>query len=84
MRKLPPLNALRAFEAAARLGHFGQAANELCVTNSAISHQIRSLEAALGVALFEKKRAHAICDGCRAKADAYGSAGTGHDDGGLL
>ncbi|MFC3110738.1 LysR substrate-binding domain-containing protein [Undibacterium arcticum] len=55
MRKLPPLNALRAFEAAARLGHFGQAANELCVTNSAISHQIRSLEAALGVALFEKR-----------------------------
>jgi LysR family glycine cleavage system transcriptional activator len=55
MRKLPPLSALRAFEAAARLGHFGDAAKELCVTNSAISHQIRSLEDALGVALFEKR-----------------------------
>ena len=55
MRKLPPLNALRVFEAAARLGHFGRAADELCVTHSAISHQIRLLEAALGTALFEKR-----------------------------
>ncbi len=55
MKKLPPLNALRAFEAAARLGQFGEAAKELCVTNSAISHQIQSLEESLGVALFEKR-----------------------------
>jgi len=55
MRKLPPLNALRAFEAAARLRHFGEAAKELCVTNSAISHQIQSLEESLGVKLFEKR-----------------------------
>lgn len=55
MRKLPPLGALRAFEAAARLGHFGKAADELCVTHSAISHQVRSLESALGVVLFEKR-----------------------------
>ncbi|MFC3533241.1 LysR substrate-binding domain-containing protein [Vogesella facilis] len=54
MRKLPPLGALRAFEAAARHGHFGKAADELCVTHSAISHQVRALEAALGSVLFEK------------------------------
>ena len=55
MRKLPPLSALRAFEAAARIGHFGKAADELCVTHSAISHQIRSLEKTLGTSLFEKR-----------------------------
>ncbi|MDE2208252.1 MAG: LysR family transcriptional regulator [Betaproteobacteria bacterium] len=45
MRRLPPLPALRAFEAAARLGSFAAAASELNVTPSAISHQVRSLEA---------------------------------------
>ncbi|RXZ45284.1 LysR substrate-binding domain-containing protein [Crenobacter cavernae] len=55
MRKLPPLSALKAFEAAARHRHFGRAADELFVTHSAISHQVRSLEDALGVALFEKQ-----------------------------
>lgn len=45
MRRLPPLPALRAFEAAARLGSFAAAATELSVTPSAISHQVRSLEA---------------------------------------
>ncbi|WP_293813753.1 LysR substrate-binding domain-containing protein [uncultured Aquitalea sp.] len=55
MRKLPPLGALRAFEAAARHGHFGKAAAELCVTNSAISHQVRSLEQVLACALFERR-----------------------------
>lgn len=51
-RKLPPFPALRAFEAAARLGSFKQAAEELCVTPSAISHQVRTLEAWLDRALF--------------------------------
>ncbi|MFM0280768.1 transcriptional regulator, LysR family [Burkholderia sp. GAS332] len=55
MRKLPSLSALRAFEAAARHRHFGRAADELCVTHSAISHQVRSLEAVLKVTLFEKQ-----------------------------
>src|SRR5947209_2229623 len=55
MRKLPPLSALKVFEAAARHLHFGRAADELCVTHSAISHQVRSLETSLGVALFEKQ-----------------------------
>lgn len=51
-RALPPLNALRAFEAAARLLSFKRAAAELHVTQGAISHQVRALEAALGVTLF--------------------------------
>lgn len=52
MRKLPPLAALRAFEAAARHSSFKRAANELAVTPTAISHQIRLLEATLGLQLF--------------------------------
>jgi len=55
MRKLPSLSALKAFEAAARHRHFASAADELCVTHSAISHQVRSLEQVLGVVLFEKQ-----------------------------
>lgn len=52
--RLPPLPALIAFEAAARLGGFGQAASELCLTASAVSHRIRQLEALLGEALFDR------------------------------
>ncbi|MCE5364263.1 LysR family transcriptional regulator [Pseudomonas anguilliseptica] len=52
---LPPLNALRAFEAAARLNSISQAANELYVTHGAVSRQVRSLEEHLGVALFSKE-----------------------------
>jgi LysR family transcriptional regulator, glycine cleavage system transcriptional activator len=51
-RRLPPLGSLRAFEAAARQQSFKRAAAELGVTPTAISHQIRQLEAGLGVALF--------------------------------
>ena len=51
-RVLPPLERLRAFEAAARLGSFRAAALELNLTPSAISHRIRALEAALGHRLF--------------------------------
>ena len=51
-RRLPPLNALRAFESAARLGSFVRAADELLVTPTAISHQIKGLEDTLGVELF--------------------------------
>ena len=54
-RKLPPLTSLRAFEAAARLTGFNAAADELNVTPSAISHQIKSLEQWLGAALFVRK-----------------------------
>src|SRR5207248_227931 len=42
--KLPPLHALRVFEAVARLGNFTNAAHELHLTQSAVSHQIRNLE----------------------------------------
>ena len=55
MRRLPPLAALRAFEAAARLGSFKAAAEELAVTPSAVSHQIRALEAQAGLALFDRQ-----------------------------
>jgi LysR family glycine cleavage system transcriptional activator len=52
---LPPLGALRAFEAAARLESFTRAAEELCVTQTAISHQVRQLEETLGEALFLRR-----------------------------
>src|SRR5215467_5124202 len=55
MRKLPPLKALRAFEAAARHMSFKAAADELGLTPTAISHQIRLLETALGGALFRRR-----------------------------
>lgn len=54
MRRLPPLNALRAFEAAARHLSFTRAAEELSVTQAAVSHQVKALEERLGVALFRR------------------------------
>lgn len=54
-RKLPSLNALRAFEAAARHLSFKEAAEELSVSQSAISHQIKGLEDQLGLPLFVRK-----------------------------
>ncbi|MFT4067931.1 transcriptional regulator GcvA [Paraburkholderia sp.] len=53
-RVLPPLNALRAFEAAGRLGSFKEAAAELHVTHGAVSQHVRLLEAWLGASLFER------------------------------
>jgi LysR family transcriptional regulator, glycine cleavage system transcriptional activator len=55
MHTLPPLNALRAFEAAARHLSLTKAAAELNVSAGAVSHQIRGLEALLGVELFERR-----------------------------
>lgn len=55
MRRLPPLNALRAFEAAARRGSFQLAAEELHVTPSAVSHQVRALEEHFGLRLFHRQ-----------------------------
>ena len=54
-RELPSLNALRAFEAAARLESASRAAAELNVTHGAVSRQIRALEAELGTALFSRE-----------------------------
>ena len=51
----PPLNALRAFEAAARLDSFAAAANELCVTPGAIAQQVKILETWAGAPLFERR-----------------------------
>jgi LysR family glycine cleavage system transcriptional activator len=53
-RRLPPLNALRAFEAAARHLSLTRAAEELHVTPAAVSHQVKGLEAYLGVKLFRR------------------------------
>lgn len=53
-RNIPSLQALRCFEAAARLGSFALAAEELCITQSAISHQIRALEESAGQPLFHR------------------------------
>jgi DNA-binding transcriptional LysR family regulator len=54
-RDLPPLNALRAFEAVARLDSVSRAAGELHVTHGAVSRQLRILEEALGTALFVRQ-----------------------------
>src|SRR5947199_234104 len=55
-RRLPPLNALKAFEAAARHESFTRAAEELCVTQGAVSHQVKALETELGLKLFNRER----------------------------
>ena len=55
-RRLPSLNSLRAFEAAARQESFTKAADELCVTQGAVSQQVKGLEAELGVRLFRRER----------------------------
>lgn len=56
LRRLPPLNALKAFEAAARSESCTRAAEELCVTQGAVSQQVRALETALGIKLFIRER----------------------------
>ena len=53
-RQLPPLKALRAFEAAARHGSFTEAAKELSLTQGAISYQVRQLESKLEIDLFQR------------------------------
>ena len=56
LRRLPPMNALKAFEAAARHQSFTRAAEELCVTQGAVSHQVKALEETLGLKLFNRER----------------------------
>jgi LysR family transcriptional regulator, glycine cleavage system transcriptional activator len=53
-RRLPPLNALRAFEVAARHENFTRAAEELGVSQVAVSQQVKSLEATLALKLFSR------------------------------
>lgn len=63
MRPLPPLNALRSFEAAARHLSMSRAADELNVTPAAVSHQVKGLEEYLGVQLFKRlQRGLALTD----------------------
>lgn len=65
--RLPPLNALRAFEVAARHSNFRKAADELHVTPAAISHQVKTLEDYLGMQLFHRRtRALELTDAARA------------------
>jgi len=59
-RRLPQLNALKAFEAAARHVSFTHAAEELCVTQGAVSHQVKALESQLGIKLFNRERQRLI------------------------
>src|SRR3984893_8976860 len=59
-RHLPPLNAVKAFEAAARSESFTRAAEELSVTQGAISHQVKALETTLGLKLFHRERQRLI------------------------
>jgi LysR family glycine cleavage system transcriptional activator len=55
LKRLPPLNSLKAFESAARHLSFTKAADELFVTQAAVSHQIKSLESFLSMKLFHRK-----------------------------
>jgi LysR family glycine cleavage system transcriptional activator len=60
IRRLPSLNGLKAFEAAARSESFTRAAEELNVTQGAVSHQVKALEATLGLKLFLRERQRLI------------------------
>jgi LysR family transcriptional regulator, glycine cleavage system transcriptional activator len=71
--RLPPLNAIKAFESAARLGSFTRAAEELGVTHGAVSRQIRLLEDWLGIRLFLRTSRNAVPT--RAGADLLAEAG---------
>jgi LysR family glycine cleavage system transcriptional activator len=75
--RLPPLNALKSFEAAARLGSFSRAAEELNVTHGAVSRQIRTLEDWLGAPLFRRTSRNAVPT--QAGADLLAEAGPALD-----
>ena len=73
--KLPPLKALPVFEAVARLKSFSAAADELAITQSAVSHQIKQLESYLGERLFWRSgRSVTLTDEGRQYFDAIGSS----------
>ena len=81
-RPLPPLNALRAFEAFARHGSMTTAADELCVTHGAVSRQVKQLQDQLGVVLVEGPRSRlqltpagrGLADSLKAPFDGIGQA----------
>ena len=73
--RLPPLNACRAFEAAARLGSFSRAAEELNVTAGAVSHQVKVLEGWIGRQLFRRRtNSVVLTDAARSLAPAINEA----------
>ena len=79
---MPQLNALKAFEAAARHESFTRAAGELCVTQGAVSHQVKALEAELGLKLFNRERQRLViteagCDYLNVIRDAFDRIGEG-------
>ena len=76
MRRLPPLQALLAFDAAARLGSFTRAAQELALTQSAISHQILQLEEWTGQPLFRRIGRGVALTAAGLPAPRYGTATT--------
>jgi LysR family glycine cleavage system transcriptional activator len=73
-RRLPPLRALRAFEAAARQMSFARAADELAVTPAAVSQQIKLLEDTLGLALFHRSPHLALTEGAAAALPLFTDA----------
>ena len=78
-RKIPSNSALMAFEAAARHGSFARAADELSLTEGAISRQIGRLEAFLGVTLFERigNRVRGSCPTGSATRPRFANCSTG-------
>ncbi len=75
MHKLPPLTAIRTFEAAARVGSFALAASELGVTPSAVSLQVKQLEEHVGVPLFHRvRRSVVLTDAGRRYAEEIAGA----------
>ena len=71
MRRLPSLNALRAFEAAARHQSFTRAAEELNVSQGAVSHQVKLLEAQLGMKLFRRSALEQLLPHVRSNGFAF-------------
>ncbi len=81
MRRLPPLAAVRVFEAAARHGNFTRAAAELGMTQAAVSYQVKLLEERLGVSLFARSgRGIALTDMARRIAPQLSAAFDAMDD----
>lgn len=79
-RHLPPLNAIRAFEAASRHGSFTHAADELCVTQGAVSRQVKNLEKHFAVKLFSRgTNSLTLTDAGRKLAPSVTAALTGLD-----
>src|SRR6185295_8852643 len=86
--RLPPMQALRAFEAAARTQSLTKAAQSLNLTHGAISHQIKGLEADLGIRLIERAgRAHRVCRAhrrCHRAHDAFEPATDARERGAVV